>query len=55
VAQSGDDLVEVLDGKQAFTIISVALLPNQQPTGSVPKIDQRHIHNPGYFQLGGAG
>jgi hypothetical protein len=55
VAQSGDDLVEVVDGKQAFTIISVALLPNQQPTGSVPKIDQRHIHNPGYFQLGGAG
>jgi hypothetical protein len=54
VAQSGDDLVEVRDGKVAFTIASIAPLPNHQPTGSVPKINQMHIHNPGY-PVGGGG
>jgi hypothetical protein len=54
VAQIGDDLVEVRDGKVAFTITSVTPLPNHDPTGTVPKIDQAHIHNPGY-QVGGGG
>jgi hypothetical protein len=38
VAQSGNDMVEVRDGKTAFTIAS-------HPTGSVPQIDQSRIHN----------
>jgi hypothetical protein len=53
VAQSGDDLVEVRDGKTAFTIVSVKPLPNGNKA-SVPKIDQRLIHNPGH-QIGGGG
>ncbi|MGH9756979.1 MAG: hypothetical protein ACRD4M_04530, partial [Candidatus Acidiferrales bacterium] len=36
VAQSGDDLVEVRDGKVAFTITSITPLPNHDPTGTVP-------------------
>ncbi|MGH9708667.1 MAG: hypothetical protein ACRD5R_18115 [Candidatus Acidiferrales bacterium] len=55
VAQIGDDLVEVRDGKVAFTITSITPLPNHDPTGTVPMIDQMHIHNPGYYQVGGAG
>jgi len=54
VAQIGDDLVEVRDGKVAFTITNVTPLPNHDPTGTVPTIDQAHIHNPGY-QVGGGG
>jgi len=54
VAQIGDDLVEVRDGKVAFTITSVTPLPNHDPTGTVLQIDQMHIHNPGY-QVGGGG
>jgi hypothetical protein len=54
VAQIGDDLVEVRDGKVAFTITSVTPLPNHDPTGTVPQINQIHIHNPGY-QVGGGG
>ncbi len=42
VAQSGYDMVEVRDGKTAFTIVSVT--PGQG--GSVPAIDQSRIHNP---------
>jgi hypothetical protein len=48
VAQVGDDLVEVRDGKVAFTITSITPLPNHDPTGTVPQINQRKVHNPGY-------
>ena len=53
VAQSGDDLVEVRDGKTAFTIVSVKPFPNGDKA-SVPKINQMDLHNPGY-QIGGGG
>ncbi len=42
VAQSGNDMVEVRDGKTAFTIITMA--PNG--SGSVPPIEQSRIHSP---------
>ena len=54
VAQSGDDLVEVRDGKTAFTIASIKPGTNLASSSPVPKIDQRHIHNPGH-QVGGGG
>ncbi len=54
VAQSGDDLVEVRDGKVAFTIASVKPGTNLASSSPVPKINQMHIHNPGH-QVGGGG
>ena len=54
VAQSGDDLVEVRDGKTAFTIASFKPGTNLASSSPVPKIDQRLIHNPGH-QVGGGG
>jgi hypothetical protein len=42
VAQSGNDMVEVRDGKTAFTIVTVT--PGQ--AGYVPPIDQSRIHAP---------
>ncbi len=54
VALSGNDLVEVRDGKTAFTIASVTPGTNLASSSPVPKINQMHIHNPGY-QVGGGG
>jgi WD40 repeat protein len=46
VAQSGNDMVEVRDGKTAFTITSVNPGANGAQNGSVQQIDQSRIHNP---------
>ena len=46
VAQSGNDMVEVRDGKTAFTITNVTPGTNGAQNGSVQPIDQSRIHNP---------
>ncbi len=46
VAQSGDEMVEVRDGKTAFTITSIKRLSNGVQEGIVLPIDQSRIHNP---------
>ncbi len=48
VAQSGNDLVEVRDGKTAFTVASFTPGTNLASSSPVPKIDQTHVHSPGY-------
>ena len=54
VAQSGNDMVEVRDGKVAFTINSAQPGANGASNNSVPLINQMHIHNPGH-QVDGIG
>jgi len=53
VAQSGNDLVEVRDGKTAFTIASVKPGTDLASGSPVPKMNEMHIHNPGYPVSGG--
>jgi hypothetical protein len=54
VAQSGDDMVLVKDGKTAFTILHLKTLPGNAKQGTVVKVAQRLVHNVDYQLFGTA-
>jgi hypothetical protein len=54
VAQSGDDMFLVRDGKTAFKILTLKTLPGNAKQGTMVKVTQRYVHNPDHQVDGNA-
>lgn len=54
VAQTGDDMVLVRDGKTAYKIMTLKTLPGNAKQGTVVKVSQRYVHNVDYQMPGTA-